>query len=305
MELSQSRFEKSLGLLTSRFVFLLQHSPGGLLDLKTAAETLEVKQKRRIYDITNVLEGIGLIEKKTKNIIQWKGPADENETSHSEITSLKEDLRELKEYEEMLDHHMRTIRNRTEEMLSYPEAYITHEDLSSCFESDIVLGIQAPVNSVLAVPLNKKTDNLEYELTLKSSNGPINVMLFSGNKPLPDSKPIFSEYSFPEGHLPVSKRNVRSPKPSRKQTFAKPKNDEVRNDTNIELCDDEDFVESARVILRGLTTVPFETETKTSMTPYIDAVGQNHFVPLNPPPRKGDYLYALRPEEGLSDIFEF
>lgn len=30
-------------------------------------------QKRRIYDITNVLEGIGLIEKKLKNNIQWKG----------------------------------------------------------------------------------------------------------------------------------------------------------------------------------------------------------------------------------------
>jgi len=29
-------------------------------------------QKRRIYDITNVLEGIGLIEKKLKNRIQWK-----------------------------------------------------------------------------------------------------------------------------------------------------------------------------------------------------------------------------------------
>lgn len=29
-------------------------------------------QKRRIYDITNVLEGIGLIEKKLKNRIHWK-----------------------------------------------------------------------------------------------------------------------------------------------------------------------------------------------------------------------------------------
>ncbi|KTF88458.1 hypothetical protein cypCar_00023851, partial [Cyprinus carpio] len=38
---------------------------------KRAADSLAVKQKRRIYDITNVLEGIGLIEKKTKNTIQW------------------------------------------------------------------------------------------------------------------------------------------------------------------------------------------------------------------------------------------
>uniref|UniRef100_A0A0V0I6P5 Putative ovule protein n=1 Tax=Solanum chacoense TaxID=4108 RepID=A0A0V0I6P5_SOLCH len=34
-----------------------------------AADTLE---KRRIYDRTNVLEGIGLIETKLKNRIQWK-----------------------------------------------------------------------------------------------------------------------------------------------------------------------------------------------------------------------------------------
>lgn len=42
-----------------------------MLDLNKAAETLEV-QKRRIYDITNVLEGIDLIEKPLKNRILWK-----------------------------------------------------------------------------------------------------------------------------------------------------------------------------------------------------------------------------------------
>ena len=30
-------------------------------------------KKRRIYDITNVLEGVGLLVKKTKNIVQWMG----------------------------------------------------------------------------------------------------------------------------------------------------------------------------------------------------------------------------------------
>uniref|UniRef100_A0A8C3AKW9 E2F/DP family winged-helix DNA-binding domain-containing protein n=1 Tax=Cyclopterus lumpus TaxID=8103 RepID=A0A8C3AKW9_CYCLU len=52
-----SRHEKSLGLLTMKFVSLLQEAKDGVLDLKVAADSLAVKQKRRIYDITNVLEG--------------------------------------------------------------------------------------------------------------------------------------------------------------------------------------------------------------------------------------------------------
>ena len=48
----------------------MNDSPEGILDLNQAAKSLSV-QKRRIYDITNVLEGIGLIEKQSKNNVQW------------------------------------------------------------------------------------------------------------------------------------------------------------------------------------------------------------------------------------------
>jgi transcription factor E2F3 len=41
------------------------------VDLNKAAVDLSV-QKRRLYDITNVLEGIGLVEKKSKNQIRWR-----------------------------------------------------------------------------------------------------------------------------------------------------------------------------------------------------------------------------------------
>lgn len=68
---SACRYDNSLGLLTRKFVQLLKDSPNGTIDLNEASTKLEV-QKRRIYDITNVLEGIGLIEKKSKNIIQWR-----------------------------------------------------------------------------------------------------------------------------------------------------------------------------------------------------------------------------------------
>uniref|UniRef100_A0A3Q3W4E7 E2F/DP family winged-helix DNA-binding domain-containing protein n=1 Tax=Mola mola TaxID=94237 RepID=A0A3Q3W4E7_MOLML len=65
----KTRYDTSLGLLTKKFVDLLAQSPDGVLDLNLAAETLQV-QKRRLYDITNVLEGIHLIKKKSKNNIQ-------------------------------------------------------------------------------------------------------------------------------------------------------------------------------------------------------------------------------------------
>ena len=66
------RYDSSLGLLTKKFVALIQGAQEGVLDLNQAATMLGV-QKRRIYDITNVLEGIGLIHKASKNCIIWKG----------------------------------------------------------------------------------------------------------------------------------------------------------------------------------------------------------------------------------------
>ena len=60
-----SRYDSSLGLLTKKFVALIEATTDGVLDLNTAAAQLNV-QKRRVYDITNVLVGIGIIQKETK-----------------------------------------------------------------------------------------------------------------------------------------------------------------------------------------------------------------------------------------------
>jgi E2F/DP family winged-helix DNA-binding domain/E2F transcription factor CC-MB domain len=68
--IGQTRYDSSLGLLTKKFVQVLKSSPDNTLDLNRAASELGV-QKRRIYDITNVLEGIGLIQKEGKNHVSW------------------------------------------------------------------------------------------------------------------------------------------------------------------------------------------------------------------------------------------
>lgn len=67
------RQDNSLSLLTRRFLALLSESETKSLDLNHACEVLAV-QKRRIYDITNVLEGVGVLEKGAKNYVRFRSP---------------------------------------------------------------------------------------------------------------------------------------------------------------------------------------------------------------------------------------
>jgi hypothetical protein len=61
----------SLVAISQRFLQLLESQPQGEIDLNQAADALGVP-KRRLYDITAVLEGIGFLEKRSRNMIVWR-----------------------------------------------------------------------------------------------------------------------------------------------------------------------------------------------------------------------------------------
>lgn len=194
-----SRHEKSLGLLTTKFVTLLQEAKDGVLDLKVAADTLAVRQKRRIYDITNVLEGIGLIEKKSKNSIQWKGagPACNTQEVSDRLEELKEEIAELEENERRLDTHRswisQSLTNIADDAGNAQLAYLNHEDVCSCFPDDTLLVVQAPPGTQLDVPVPDVSSALQrrFQICLKSRTSPIYVILV--NKETKDSKPTVVE----------------------------------------------------------------------------------------------------------------
>lgn len=71
---NKERENTSLGWLTSRFIEFLERCPEGAADLAVVCEHLGVP-KRRMYDITNVLEGVGLLDKRGKNTVVWRGMA--------------------------------------------------------------------------------------------------------------------------------------------------------------------------------------------------------------------------------------
>ena len=152
--LEKTRYETSLGLLTKKFVSLF-HSSGssGTVDLNKASETLKV-QKRRIYDITNVLEGIGLVEKKSKNMVAWSG-VQHHDGLTAQQADLHTDLADLEAKENQLDDLIKNaelhLKLLNEDKSS---AYVTYQDLRSIhrFANQSVMVIKAPPEAKLQVP---------------------------------------------------------------------------------------------------------------------------------------------------------
>ncbi|NWV81589.1 E2F2 factor, partial [Dasyornis broadbenti] len=176
----KTRYDTSLGLLTKKFISLLNESPDGVVDLNRAAEVLEV-QKRRIYDITNVLEGIQLIRKKSKNHIQWMRTGifeDAAMTAKQQV--LRGELAELARTERMLDQLIHDcalqIRQLADTSSLSTLAYVTYQDLRaiSSFQEQTVIAVKAPPETQLEVP-DFSQEN--FQLRLKSTNGPIDVYL--------------------------------------------------------------------------------------------------------------------------------
>ncbi|RDD43697.1 Transcription factor E2F3 [Trichoplax sp. H2] len=186
------RYDTSLGLLTKKFVVLLREARDGVLNLNNAADNLTV-QKRRIYDITNVLEGVGLIEKKSKNNVQWKGfqswkcgkiniPANSaNETGLKNLHTADDfrcQIKKLREDEKTLDSMIAKLEEEnkackiSDEALKY--AYVTYNDITSIkdFSNQTIIAIKASKDTLLETTEDR-------QVWLKSNTAPIDVYLCS------------------------------------------------------------------------------------------------------------------------------
>ncbi|KAF2368182.1 protein of unknown function DUF3535 [Trinorchestia longiramus] len=167
-----SRYDTSLGKLTKEFLALLHSSKDGTVDLKKASELLRV-QKRRIYDITNVLEGIGLVSKKFKNNVQLM-------SASSNTKDIEADVKRLKDEEEELDnliHQMRSsLTSEFERERQF--AYMDHCDVKLLYHDSTVFMVSPPAGSTLSVSANVK--KLPLSLQLCTYGRPTVVHMYEG-----------------------------------------------------------------------------------------------------------------------------
>lgn len=177
--LPRYRCDVSLGRLTKRFMELLSTAPNGIVDLNEAARVLGTR-KRRVYDVTNVLDGIQLIKKRSTSQIQWVGSIPAGELGVQWKDKLREELLDLSAMEEALDELIRDCAQQlfflTDHKENADSAYVTHEDICriEAFREQVVIAIKAPEETRLEVPTPKEDG---IQIHLKGSRGPISVLM--------------------------------------------------------------------------------------------------------------------------------
>ncbi|XP_022370308.1 transcription factor E2F2 isoform X1 [Enhydra lutris kenyoni] len=302
----KTRYDTSLGLLTKKFIYLLSESKDGVLDLNWAAEVLDV-QKRRIYDITNVLEGIQLIRKKAKNNIQWVGRGMfEDPTRPGKQQQLGQELKELMSAEQALDQLIQScslsFKHLTEDKANKRLAYVTYQDIRAVgnFKEQTVIAVKAPPQTRLEVP-DRSEENLQ--IYLKSTQGPIEVYLCPEEVQEPDSPakeplpPTSTLGPSPDSAQPGSSTDpgmtepVASPALTPQQVPQPPAPPPL---PLVPLEATDSLLELPHPLLQQ-TEDQFLSPSLPCSSPLIS---------FSPPLDQDDYLWGLDGGEGISDLFD-
>ncbi|KAJ8604837.1 hypothetical protein CTAYLR_001050 [Chrysophaeum taylorii] len=164
----------TLGTLTKKFVALIKARCAcecKEVNLNEAATRLGV-QKRRLYDITNVLEGAGLVEKRSKNNVAWVG---EMVDDAEDVAELEAELERLEKEEAQLDECILRAEQMRDKFIEDNQAAlcVTYEDLVEVFgSSKNIVAVRAPPGATLEM---REHDDGRCQVALRSETGPLDL----------------------------------------------------------------------------------------------------------------------------------
>lgn len=176
---SSKRDENSLFTLTRKFVKLIYMTPEQHINMTHAAHTLQVS-KRRMYDITNVLESLGMISKWSVNSVKWTGGnVDDILSADDRIIDNEDNIMKISREEKELDRQIEELNNSIAELSSSQKnlenAYVTYDDLNNLniFKNKLVFAVKAPSDdTIIEYPRYQKG---AYRLRIMTEKGQISV----------------------------------------------------------------------------------------------------------------------------------
>ncbi|XP_041811755.1 transcription factor E2F3 [Chelmon rostratus] len=282
----KSRYDTSLSLLTRRFAELLGRSTDGVVDLNIVAQELNVA-KRRIYDVTNVLEGIQLLQKTSKSHFKWLGSEVKKHTDYQRTILIEKE----KKLDELIQSCMQQVHQICESRHRF--AYLTYDDIQRIpsLREQTVIVIKAPAQTKLEVPHPAES----LQVHLRSTQGPIEVFLCSDD---PINMEATDSCVASDSHL-NSSTNGHMPYMSSVQVSSK---DSANHTSRISTISNP----------LSKPTQPSSPPTSTPVSPLPTSLqnpseDQQNFVTLTPPLAvslsREEYLLSLAEDEGITDLF--
>ena len=169
--------ENSLGQLTKNFINYIKTTGKKAININDLVDELQVK-KRRIYDITNVLQGIGYLQKSGKNEIVWTKTIGNKAKSKKKLSQKKVNNKQKINKEQLeleKEQYESEINNYKEEFNSIAKknefakyGYITIDDLKkfSLDEKVDLLIIKATKGTIMNI-VDKKEIKIAYDKVKK------------------------------------------------------------------------------------------------------------------------------------------
>uniref|UniRef100_A0AC35UIA5 E2F_TDP domain-containing protein n=1 Tax=Rhabditophanes sp. KR3021 TaxID=114890 RepID=A0AC35UIA5_9BILA len=189
--------------LTKKFIQHVHTGRGGAIDLNSTAEQLNANSKDTFFDIADILEGVGLLEKKSMNLLNWKGNSwipkqgpkwDGKINEREHVIKLQNEIVKLDEKEKELDDYLfwarQSIKNVCEGGSIAKLNYMTPQDFNRIYDDKTVLIVKGPRGTVFNQgTTQKKNDKNVYPLKIYSEFLPMNVIHIN-------KKPVESETNF-------------------------------------------------------------------------------------------------------------
>ena len=169
---------KSLSIITSAFINYMKSQNGKEVELSQVENALNIS-KRRLYDVINVLAGIGVIERGGKSKIKWiEDPKKEREETIDEEPTIQQ----LLEYEQSIDAKLAALSNSLTNLLSVPEykpySYITISDFNNVIDNNQNYSkfvLTGPPDLQIEISDNLNENNF-LKITGTSQSGNVNII---------------------------------------------------------------------------------------------------------------------------------